>query len=123
MDAAKTVLIVEDDARNMRYFSDVLEFSGYVVLKAGGAIDGLALARERRPDLILMDVGMPGMPGDEAVKSLKAEDALRDIPVVMLTAFAMKDQVERIQECGCAEVKTKPISPSDLQEVVRRYTA
>jgi two-component system, cell cycle response regulator DivK len=123
MAAGKTVLIVEDDPLSMRLFVDVIEHRGYGVLQAADAIAGIALARERRPDLILMDVGLPCLAGDEAVRSLKADGALRHIPVVILTAFAMRDELERIRRCGCDELRTKPILPSELEELIRRHIA
>jgi two-component system cell cycle response regulator DivK len=117
----RTILVVEDDERNMRFASDVLEVLGYAVLKAGDATTGLALARERRPDLILMDVGLPGMPGDEAVRRLKADAELSAIPVVILTAFAMTHQVAELSRCGCQEVRTKPVGVQTLRDIVDRY--
>jgi two-component system cell cycle response regulator DivK len=120
---AKIILVVEDDEKNMRFASDVLEVLGCTVLRAADATTGLALARERLPDLILMDVGLPDVRGDEAVRRLKADVELRHIPVIILTAYAMTDQVAEFARCGCEAVHTKPVGVQTLREIVDRYAS
>ena len=95
------VLIVEDNVANLKLASFLVEKAGHTVLSAADAEAGLLLARERRPDLILMDVQLPGMDGMEAVRILKSDLSTRAIPVIAVTALAMKGDEERIREVGC----------------------
>jgi two-component system cell cycle response regulator DivK len=99
---ARTVLIVEDNELNMRLFSDLIESRGHHALRAGDGLTALGLARDHRPDLILMDIQLPAISGLEVTRWLKAEAGLADIPVVAVTAFAMKGDEARIREGGCA---------------------
>ena len=94
---AKTVLIVEDNELNMKLFNDLLEAHGYQTLQTRNGIEALELAREHRPDLILMDIQLPEVSGLEVTKWLKDDENLRAIPVVAVTAFAMKGDEERIR--------------------------
>jgi two-component system cell cycle response regulator DivK len=103
------VLIVEDNAANMKLASFLLEKAGHEVLAAADAESGLMLARERHPDLILMDIHLPGMDGIEAIRLLKADAATRAIPVIALTALAMKGDEERIRDAGFDGYVAKPI--------------
>ena len=105
-----TVLMVEDNAANMKLGKFLLESVGHTVLTATDAEAGLALARAETPDLILMDIQLPGMDGLEATAQLKREDATRRIPVIALTALAMKGDEERIRAAGCDGYVAKPIS-------------
>src|SRR5690242_3603562 len=98
---AKTVLIVEDNELNMKLFHDLLEAHGYATLVTRNGIEALDLARKFRPDLILMDIQLPEVSGLEVTKRLKDDPALQDIPVVAVTAFAMKGDEERILAGGC----------------------
>jgi two-component system cell cycle response regulator DivK len=104
-----TVLVVEDNPANMTLAVFLLESAGYTVLTASDAEAGLALARESQPDLILMDIQLPGIDGLEATALLKGEPATRAIPVVALTALAMKGDEERIRAAGCDGYIAKPI--------------
>ena len=104
-----TVLIVEDNPTNLKLAITLLESAGHYVLVAIDAEAGLALAREERPDLILMDIQLPGMDGLEATTQLKADDTTRHIPVVALTALAMKGDEERIRAAGCDGYIAKPM--------------
>jgi two-component system cell cycle response regulator DivK len=104
-----TILIVEDNAANMTLALYLLESVGHRVLSATDAEAGLALARAERPDLILMDIQLPGMDGLEATQQLKREEATRDIPVIALTALAMKGDEERILAAGCDGYIAKPM--------------
>jgi two-component system, cell cycle response regulator DivK len=109
-----TVLVVEDNAANMRLAVFLLENAGYSVLTDTNAEAGLATARASRPDLILMDIQLPGMDGLEATRQLKRDDATRAIPVIALTALAMKGDEERIRAAGCDGYIAKPLAYRDL---------
>jgi CheY-like chemotaxis protein len=112
--AGRLILIVEDNPRNLKLVRDVLTFAGYRTLEAENAEDGLKLAGEYSPDLILMDVQLPGMNGDEALRRLRDIPATRAIPVVALTAFAMKDDRDRLLAAGFQGYLVKPISVPDF---------
>jgi two-component system cell cycle response regulator DivK len=103
------VLVVEDNAANMTLAVTLLESAGHTVLSAIDAEAGLTLARDQQPDLILMDIQLPGMDGLEATVLLKGDDATRDIPVIALTALAMKGDEERIRAAGCDGYIAKPM--------------
>ena len=113
-----TVLIVEDNPANMTLSVFLLEQAGHVVLTATDAETGLGLARDRQPDLILMDIQLPGMDGLEATLILKAGEATRAIPVIALTALAMKGDEERIRAAGCDGYVAKPIRYRDFLATV-----
>jgi two-component system cell cycle response regulator DivK len=104
-----TILIVEDNATNMKLSSFLLESADYSVLMASTAEMGVAIARTQHPDLILMDIQLPGMDGLQATALLKADAATRDIPVLALTALAMKGDEERIRAAGCDGYIAKPL--------------
>jgi two-component system cell cycle response regulator DivK len=118
---AKTVLIVEDNELNMKLFHDLLEAHGYQTIQTRNGIEALDLARAHRPDLILMDIQLPEVSGLEVTKWIKEDDDLRTIPVVAVTAFAMKGDEERIRQGGCEAYISKPISVSKFLETVRAY--
>jgi len=118
---AKTVLIVEDNELNMKLFNDVLDAHGYDTLQTRTGLEALALARKHRPDLILMDIQLPEVSGLEVTKWLKEDDSLRDIPVVAVTAFAMKGDEERIRQGGCEAYISKPISVPMFLGTVRQF--
>src|SRR6201994_3179282 len=107
---AKKVLIVEDNELNMKLFHDLLEAQGYETLETREGLQALTLARLHRPDLILMDIQLPEISGLEVTKWLKDDEELRDIPVVAVTAFAMKGDEQKIREGGCEAYLSKPIS-------------
>ena len=115
---SKTVLIVEDNELNMKLFHDLLEAHGYATLQTHDGLAALDLAREHRPDLILMDIQLPEVSGLEVTKWLKEDESLRDIPVIAVTAFAMKGDEEKIREGGCEAYISKPISVSHFLETV-----
>lgn len=118
---AKTVLIVEDNELNMKLFHDLLEAHGYDILQTRDGIEALKIARQERPDLILMDIQLPEVSGLEVTKWLKEDDNLRHIPVIAVTAFAMKGDEEKIREGGCEAYIAKPISVSHFLETVRKF--
>jgi two-component system, cell cycle response regulator DivK len=117
----KSVLIVEDNELNMKLFRDLLEAHGYKTIETRDGMEALALARAHRPDLILMDIQLPEVSGLEVTKWLKEDDSLRSIPVVAVTAFAMKGDEEKIREGGCESYIAKPISVSSFVETVKKF--
>jgi len=117
----KTVLIVEDNELNMKLFHDILDAHGYRTLQTPNGNDALALAREHRPDLIIMDIQLPEVSGLEVTRWIKDDDDLRDIPVIAVTAFAMKGDEERIREGGCEAYMAKPISVNALISTIRQF--
>lgn len=114
------VLIVEDNPANLSYFSAALKFAGYEIFLADNALAGIQLAREQLPDLILMDIQLPGMDGMEATRVLKADPATRHIPIYALTAFAMKGDEDHILSAGCDGYLAKPVSYKDLLDTAAR---
>jgi two-component system, cell cycle response regulator DivK len=113
-----TVLVVEDNALNRKLVRDVLGHAGYRVLEAGDAERGIELARAEAPDLILMDVQLPGIDGVEALRRLREDDTTSSIPVVALTALAMKKDRERFLAAGFDGYLEKPVSVPDLSAQV-----
>jgi two-component system cell cycle response regulator DivK len=118
---AKTVLIVEDNELNMKLFRDLLEAHGYQTSGTSNGFEALDLVRKLRPDLVLMDIQLPQVSGLEVTKWIKDDPELRNIPVVAVTAFAMKGDEERIREGGCEAYLSKPISVGKFIETVRRF--
>jgi two-component system, cell cycle response regulator DivK len=118
---AKTVLIVEDNELNMKLFHDLLDAHGYRTVQTRSGLDALALARQHRPDVILMDIQLPEVSGLEVTRWLKDDDELRDIPVIAVTAFAMKGDEDRIRSGGCEAYISKPISVVAFLDTVRRF--
>jgi two-component system, cell cycle response regulator DivK len=118
---AKTVLIVEDNELNMKLFHDLLEAHGYNTIQTRNGIEALDLARANKPDLILMDIQLPEVSGLDVTRWIKEDDDLRAIPVIAVTAFAMKGDEERIRQGGCEAYISKPISVSKFLETVRAY--
>ena len=121
MSMPKKVMIVEDNELNMKLFRDLIEASGYETVRTRNGLEALDLARQHRPDLILMDIQLPEVSGLEVTKWLKEDDQLRQIPVVAVTAFAMKGDEERIREGGCEAYISKPISVSMFLDTVRQF--
>lgn len=117
----KTVLIVEDNELNMKLFRDLLEAHGYQTLEARTGPEALKLAAENVPDLILMDIQLPEFSGLEVTQKIKSNEQLTDIPVIAVTAFAMKGDEERIRQGGCEDYIAKPISVVSFLEKVKRY--
>ncbi len=117
----KTVLIVEDNELNMKLFHDLLDVQGYRILQADNGNDALALARAHHPDLILMDIQLPEKSGLDVTREIKADADIAKIPVIAVTAFAMKSDEERIRQGGCEDYIAKPISVPVFLEKVKRY--
>ena len=118
---AKTVLVVEDNELNMKLFHDLLEAHGYNILQTRDGMDAIRLAREHRPDLILMDIQLPEVSGLEVTKWIKEDEDLRSIPVIAVTAFAMKGDEEKIREGGCEAYIAKPISVTNFLQTIQRF--
>lgn len=118
---AKTVLIVEDNELNMKLFHDLLEAHGYNTIETKDGREALELAREHHPDLILMDIQLPEISGLEVTKWIKEDASLKGIPVIAVTAFAMKGDEEKIREGGCEAYLAKPISVANFLETVERF--
>lgn len=117
----KTVLIVEDNELNMKLFNDLLRAHGFDTLQTNDGVTAMRVAREQQPDLILMDIQLPEVSGLEVTKWLKADDSVRHIPVVAVTAFAMKGDEEKIRRGGCEDYLPKPIKVATFIETVRRH--
>jgi two-component system cell cycle response regulator DivK len=118
---AKKVLIVEDNELNMKLFHDLLESHGYDTVETRSGTEVLDLARQHRPDLILMDIQLPEVSGLDVTRWLKDDSDLRSIPVIAITAFALKGDEERIREGGCEAYLSKPISVVKFLETVRSF--
>ena len=117
----KTVLIVEDNELNMKLFHDLLEAHGIGTIETRSGLEVLEIARTHKPDLILMDIQLPEVSGLDVTKWLKADEALKKIPVIAVTAFAMKGDEEKIRQGGCEDYISKPISVSRFLEVIQTY--
>ena len=120
-ESSKTVLVVEDNELNMKLFHDLLEAHGYNILQTKDGMDALRIAREHKPDLILMDIQLPEVSGLEVTKWIKEDEDLKSIPVIAVTAFAMKGDEEKIRDGGCEAYIAKPISVTNFLETVQRF--
>ncbi len=119
----KKILIVEDNELNMKLFNDLLEAQGYYTLQSRNGLEALALARRHRPDLILMDIQLPEVSGLQVTRWIKEDSELRTIPVVAITAFAMKGDEQKIRDGGCEAYIAKPISVASFLNTVARFLA
>ena len=117
------VLIIEDNPANMKLATFLLQSAGHTVFSATDAEAGLTMARGEQPDLILMDIQLPGMDGLEATALLKRDDATRDIPVIALTALAMKGDEERIRAAGCDGYIAKPMGIKEFLATIAAQLA
>ncbi len=118
---SKRILIVEDNDLNMKLFHDLLEAHGYETLQTKDGMEALKLAREHHPDLILMDIQLPEVSGLEVTQWLKDDEELRAIPVIAVTAFAMKGDEEKIRQGGCEAYLSKPISVAKFFETIDHF--
>jgi len=119
----KTVLIVEDNELNLKLLKDILEYHGYNTLTTELGEPALELARQHRPDLILMDIQLPDISGMEATRRLKADDQTRTIPIIAVTAFAMSGDEAQILASGCDAYLSKPFNLVEFLKLVERWTA
>ena len=118
---AKTVLIVEDNELNMKLFNDLVETQGCRIVQTRSGIEAVELARLHHPDLILMDIQLPEVSGLEVTQWLKDDEELRTIPVVAVTAFAMKGDEEKIRQGGCEAYLSKPISVAKFLDTIDQF--
>jgi len=117
----KTALIVEDNALNLKLMRDLLEASGIATLQTKDGTRALEMVREHRPDIILMDIQLPDVSGLDVTRQLKADVELRDIPIIAVTALALRGDEERVLEAGCNAYISKPISVASFLDEVRKY--
>ncbi|HEX9466253.1 MAG TPA: response regulator [Alphaproteobacteria bacterium] len=118
---SKLILVVEDQEDNRQILRDLLGSAGYEMVEAGDGAAALERAKERRPDLVLMDIQLPVMDGYEATRRLKADPALKAIPVIVITSYALSGDEEKARAAGCDDYVTKPYSPRQLLAKVRQY--
>ena len=118
---AKTILIVEDNDLNMKLFRDLLEAHGYDTLQTRSGEEALRLARSHHLDLIIMDIQLPEVSGLEVTRWIKSDDQIKGIPIVAVTAFAMKGDEEKIRNGGCEAYIAKPISITQFIDTVKRF--
>jgi two-component system cell cycle response regulator DivK len=117
----KTVLVVEDNELNMKLFHDLLEAHGIQTVETRNGNEVLSIARSKKPDLILMDIQLPEVSGLDVTKWLKDDPELKHIPVIAVTAFAMKGDEQKIREGGCEDYISKPISVTHFMDVISKY--
>jgi two-component system cell cycle response regulator DivK len=118
----KKILIVEDNELNMKLFTDLLQAHGYETRQTREGLKAIGIAKSYKPDLILMDIQLPKVSGLEVTKWIKDDKATRDIPVVAVTAFAMRGDEKRIREGGCEAYISKPISINSFLSTIRKFT-
>lgn len=118
---AATILVIEDNELNMMLTNDLLEVEGYRILQAVDAETGIEIAREKHPDLILMDLALPRLDGLSAVRMLKRDPRTRDIPVVALTAHAMVGDEQKALDAGCVGYIAKPIDVNGFSRRIQSY--
>ena len=116
-----TVLIVEDNEKNMKVMRDLMRVQGYQTLEAVDGLTGLDMARQHRPDLILMDIQLPTIDGYEVTRRLKTQEETKQIPVIAVTSFAMRGEEEKAREAGCDAYVSKPIDIRKLIETVQKF--
>ena len=117
----KTILVVEDNALNMKLVKSLLNIGKHDMIEAPDAETGITLARDKRPDLILMDIQLPGMDGLTATRVIKEDPSGKDIPIVAFTSFAMEGDEEKAIEAGCAGYITKPLNTQNFLKTVESY--
>ena len=118
---SKRILVVEDQDDNRRILRDLLTASGYELIEAVDGEQGLTAAEQERPDLILMDIQLPGIDGYEVTRRIKANEALRNIPIIAVTSYALSGDDQKAFEAGCDAYVTKPFSPRQLLAKIREY--
>ena len=117
-----TILIVEDNELNLKLLKDILDFQGYSTVVTGLGAAAVDLARQHRPDLILLDIQLPDISGEEAARRLKADERTRAIPIIAVTAFAMPGDREKVLHSGCDAYLSKPLNIRQFLALVERYT-
>mgnify|MGYP001615120093 FL=1 len=117
----KNVMVVEDNEKNRKLMRVVLKAKGYNVIEAATGEEALNILRNQKPDIILMDIQLPGIDGITLIKQIKETTALKDIPIIAVTAYAMKGDEEKIMEAGCDAYVSKPINTQELPLIVEKY--
>ena len=117
----KTILVVEDNKLNMKLVRGLIKIGKYRMLEANDAESGIQLIREQQPDLVLMDIQLPGMDGLSATKIIKEDPGLKDIPIVALTSYAMQGDKEKALAAGCTGYIAKPIDTRKFLETLSQY--
>ncbi len=118
---AKKILIVEDNDLNLKLFKDLLEAHGYETIEIKDGIEAVAVVKRYRPALILMDIQLPEISGLDVTRKIKADKEIADIPIIAVTAFAMKDDEEKILRAGCQAYISKPISIASFLDTIRQF--
>ncbi len=118
---AKKILIVEDNDLNLKLFRDLLGANGYQTFETKEGIEAISMTRNIQPDLIVMDIQLPEISGLDVTRKIKADSQIRHIPIIAVTAFAMKDDEEKIMAAGCEAYLSKPIAIDDFLTTVRRF--
>jgi len=118
---SKLILVVEDQEDNRRIMRDLLASAGYEVMEAVTGEEGVAAAETHRPDLILMDIQLPGLDGYEATRQIKANPDLQHIPIIVVTSYALSGDDVKAYEAGCDDYVSKPFSPRELLAKIREY--
>jgi len=118
---SRRILVVEDHEENRRIMRDLLTSAGYEMIEAVTGEDGVTLAERERPDLILMDIQLPGIDGYETTRQIKANPALRAIPIIAVTSYALSGDDVKAREAGCNDYVTKPFSPRALLAKIREH--
>jgi two-component system cell cycle response regulator DivK len=119
----KKILIVEDNDLNLKLFRDLLEANGYITVETKEGLNATELVRRERPDLILMDIQLPEISGLDVTRKIKADKSICEIPIIAVTAFAMKDDEEKILRAGCEAYISKPISIVSFLATIKRFLA
>jgi two-component system, cell cycle response regulator DivK len=118
---SKSILVVEDQEDNRQIIRDMLTFTDYEIIEAESGEQALAAVAKQRPDLILMDIQLPGIDGYEATRQIKADPALRSIPIIAVTSYALSGEEQKARAAGCDEYVPKPYSPRQLLAKIRQY--
>ena len=117
----KTVLIVEDNELNLKLFRDLIVSQGYNVIDTQNGIEAFSLVKKHNPNLILRDIQLHGISGFDIIKRIKSEEDTKDIPIIAVTAFAMKDDKEKILKSGCEDYISKPVMIAPFMEVIKKF--
>jgi two-component system cell cycle response regulator DivK len=120
---SRKILVIEDHEDNRQLLRDLLMNSGLEMIEATTGLDGVAMAKSHRPDLILMDIQLPGIDGYEATRRIKAEPALKDVPIIAVTSYALTGDATKAYAAGCVGYVTKPYSPRELLATIRKHLA
>jgi len=117
----KKILIVEDNDLNLKLFRDLLEANGYATYETKEGIEAISLTRNVQPDLIIMDIQLPEISGLDITRKIKSDPSISHVPIIAVTAFAMKDDEEKIMAAGCEAYLSKPIAIDDFLKTIRRF--